>query len=276
MWIVGLLFTLCSMVSTIGKYTPFYDKIKYKILGPVILLIAILLIFLNVFLKRRWLKSNNMHTRKTGFYIIQKKEKTLKENGKSDSVETDDSGNVEDIEMSVFSKKEKFWARKHTDSDHEHESISQIIHSRGTDLDKVSWGFSTDTPGVSSNGDAFDEELRISKKGKEKRQAWAKSKWMQRMNSGDTLDSWESVNMFDPRLENTSADVGVSSNTGQDSYVKTNYANVAFSKNSSVDSTDNQTKDVPYKFARNYSTKSKMSEVSNFSNFSESAPLVKK
>ena len=258
-WTVGVMFTLCSTVGTLGEHTPFYKhKEMYRVIGPLTVFFAMVLLIVLSVLKRKFLKANRMNKPLRSFYILPKKVKksqkrpvTVHRFKNCQSFDTDDSGNIDDIGSEKLQKTEQFWARnyketvsaKKSDTFHDTEILLQTLPSDPNKTLPVN---------IMSRAD--------------KRKAWAKTKWL-RMNisseSSEYLDDCITKDLAQSRMLET-----------KDSLEKYPILTSVSMDSESLDTVS--VMKVDHTIKRDFSTKSKTSEVSNFSNFSETAPLVKR
>lgn len=185
LWIIGIVFTLCSSIKTFGKHTAFYRfKSLFLLLGPALLFAAVLVLFLATGLKHRMRIKHAKPQR--SFYIMQKKKKESKSEITKDP--DNDSGNEEDIEMSDLNKKKV----KTFECEDQKENLA--IARRLVRADShLSDDYSFECSKLVEQPEAELDGNRL--KRAKARRAWAKTKWMRvgaesddDVELGDTLD----------------------------------------------------------------------------------------
>jgi len=166
----GGLFLFCSTVESIGKHTAFFKrKVLYRILGSCVLVLALVLLLVATGLKH---KLRTRHSKpRTNFYILDKSKKsqTNMSNGQlqaTDSIESADSGTVEDIEMTTLRT----------------ESRAQIFLPRENDVSDAPLLACASSLDDSASKDAYliDEHCEHGKnteRARANRAAWAKTRW---------------------------------------------------------------------------------------------------
>ncbi|WAQ96936.1 hypothetical protein MAR_029626 [Mya arenaria] len=163
--IVGGLFVLCSSIKVIGGITPFYKKQKlYRGLGVCFLALGMIILLVATGVKHK-LRTRENKPRGT-FYIVEKNKRTKPVLEQMSSFESEDSGNVEDMEIKTTSPERQSRKRYMYQLDGEHESSLASAPPFDDPVSRNTFDAATDTT------DNRDERARQS------RRAWAKSRWM--------------------------------------------------------------------------------------------------
>ena len=259
-WIVGIIMTFCSTVKSIGKETTFYDhRVTYRIVGPLVLAAGVLLLFLTEGLKMNF-KLSEGH-KKPNLYIIQTSGKKRK-NGMPNS-STDTGDNKEMIDKTQ--KKRKLF---HLSPDVKCISIETIdIDIEPPDKSNCDITLTmTGTPRVpklkegevmpvttESDDTMVDAETSSSRSPKRKWHDWKRFHWTKLSQESATSTEFSVI------------DENVVMESSGDS---TNFRRQMPPRSPSG------TFENP--LARQWSTNSRASTTSKYSNFSDDAPLIKR
>jgi hypothetical protein len=257
LWIAGIAITLCSSIKAFGENTEFYKRKElYRPLGPCVLAAAALFLFLATGLKHRMQIKHNKPPQRA-FYIVQKNNK----NSETDPDIKDpdnDSGNEEDIEMTVLGLK----SESYLETAKEIGAKKEIETNRADDTERLKASMpSSEWPKVAF----YQEDERYTRRD-QSRKAWAKTKWMrvESYDHDDVLDLTEDVLIGGKKH-------GQGETRESHAELPVRYTNI--SENRRI------TRFKPRPggcFTAQSSIKSQTSEISFASTTSESAPLVRK
>ena len=252
LWIVGITMTFCSTVKSIGKETIFYEKrVIYRVVGPAILAAGVVSLLVTEGLKMNF-KLGEGGRKQPHFYIIQTS------SGKKRKTNTQSTANVKaDKDIICKTKKRKLFQLS---PDMECVSIENI------DID-------IQPPGDTKSSTTESNESEIMKISTESQGTIPVTQTCNSQSPKRTRDDWKRFHWT--KLSQESA------NSAEFSVIDENEA-----LQSSVDSANfrQQSRGPPRSpggtfenpLARQWSTNSRASTTSKYSNFSDDAPLIKR